>query len=167
MEIVCNHCGKVFNSYHKRKYCSKKCWSFYCAKNLGDWTKSEVIGKRNKEEWFRKRVGEGLRRYYQNHQLNFLQGKRADWRIFTFRGIRKMILKIFNNRCIRCQQIKNIDIHHIIPERAGGKNEINNLLPLCRKCHQFLEKNQLGIFNIVKDWEITRLLVRESFLLNI
>ena len=58
-------------------------------------------------------------------------------------------------------------MHHFIPERAGGENALKNLLPLCRKCHQFIEKNQLGIYRIVKNWNITAILMRDSFLLNI
>lgn len=37
-------------------------------------------------------------------------------------------------RCCRCQII-GIDIHHIIPEKEGGSNEIENSAPLCQNCH--------------------------------
>ena len=37
-------------------------------------------------------------------------------------------------RCCRCQQI-GVEIHHIIPEKEGGKDDIDNAAPLCAKCH--------------------------------
>lgn len=37
-------------------------------------------------------------------------------------------------RCCRCQEI-GIDIHHIVPQRAGGSDEIENAAPLCQNCH--------------------------------
>jgi len=37
-------------------------------------------------------------------------------------------------RCCRCHEI-GIDIHHIIPQAAGGSDDIDNAAPLCQNCH--------------------------------
>ena len=37
-------------------------------------------------------------------------------------------------RCEHCGK-KAVDAHHIIPRSAGGSNDINNLIALCRACH--------------------------------
>ena len=37
---------------------------------------------------------------------------------------------------------RDLDLHHIIPERAGGEHTVENLLPVCRDCHQTLEHTQ-------------------------
>ena len=37
-------------------------------------------------------------------------------------------------RCCRCQNI-GIDVHHIIPIKDGGTDDIDNAAPLCQNCH--------------------------------
>jgi 5-methylcytosine-specific restriction endonuclease McrA len=34
-----------------------------------------------------------------------------------------------------CCQSKAVDVHHIVFKSQGGKDEIKNLMALCRKCH--------------------------------
>ena len=167
----CEHCGKFFKTTNfdikrGRKYCSRRCWSFYCAKNLKDWTNPQKIAKRNKEEWFRKRVGEGLRRYYTEKVL-LRRLKRRDNFDYGWTGWERIIRKKILKRDIVCQMCgskKNLRVHHIIPIRAGGTEDENNLITVCNKCHQIIEKNQYGIFKIVQDWDIVRILVLDSLL---
>lgn len=37
-------------------------------------------------------------------------------------------------RCCRCQNI-GVEVHHIVAERDGGPDDIENAAPLCAKCH--------------------------------
>jgi 5-methylcytosine-specific restriction endonuclease McrA len=37
-------------------------------------------------------------------------------------------------RCCRCQSV-SVQVHHIIPEEAGGADTIDNAAPLCPSCH--------------------------------
>ena len=37
-------------------------------------------------------------------------------------------------RCCRCQKI-GVEVHHIIPEKYGGTDDIENAAPLCPNCH--------------------------------
>ncbi len=49
-------------------------------------------------------------------------------------------LKKFKHLCPRCgESLHNgepIELHHIIPKKAGGKHSMNNTQPLHRVCHQ-------------------------------
>ena len=41
-----------------------------------------------------------------------------------------------NFTCCWCQDIRNkVEVHHIIPEAAGGSDDENNAAPLCSNCH--------------------------------
>ena len=50
--------------------------------------------------------------------------------------LRHEVFKKYNYSCADCG-IKNVsfEVHHIIPKCEGGVDEINNLVPLCVKCH--------------------------------
>ncbi len=60
----------------------------------------------------------------------------------------KIYLKHFGygiDNVILCEQCgkKAVDIHHIIYRSQGGKDEIVNLIALCRKCHDMVHNNEL------------------------
>jgi len=63
--------------------------------------------------------------------------------------------------CSRCFSNKNLVLHHIIPVRVGGVNSIENTVVLCSHCHPIVERQQRIIFDIVKDWAIVSLLIKE------
>ncbi len=42
---------------------------------------------------------------------------------------------LLGNRCSNCGKYNNLTIHHITPFSCGGTNEIQNLIILCRDCH--------------------------------
>ncbi len=56
-------------------------------------------------------------------------------------------------RCCRCQQI-GVDVHHILPEKNGGTNDINNAAPLCPNCHDYFGDNPIKRKEItqMRDW---------------
>jgi 5-methylcytosine-specific restriction endonuclease McrA len=45
------------------------------------------------------------------------------------------ILKLFNYRCALNPAHSNPVIHHIIPRGVGGTDDLENLIPLCYRCH--------------------------------
>ena len=55
------------------------------------------------------------------------------WKIL--RGKR---LKLDNYKCIRCGKTSNLEVHHntYISRGYGVSDEIDNLITLCRDCHQ-------------------------------
>ena len=56
-------------------------------------------------------------------------------------------------RCCRCQVI-GIEVHHIIPEKDDGCDDIDNAAPLCAKCHADFGDNPLKRKEIrqMRDW---------------
>jgi hypothetical protein len=38
-------------------------------------------------------------------------------------------------RCTSCGATEALNVHHIIPRREGGTDDLDNLIVLCRKCH--------------------------------
>ena len=38
-------------------------------------------------------------------------------------------------RCCRCHEI-GVEVHHIVPQAAGGSDEVDNAAPLCPSCHE-------------------------------
>lgn len=49
--------------------------------------------------------------------------------------------------CIICQYCEHriaVDIHHIIFRSQGGKDEINNLIALCRTCHEAAHRKTIS-----------------------
>ena len=63
--------------------------------------------------------------------------------------------------CHRCGAREHLVVHHIIPVKQGGTRNPNNLVVLCIGCHTTVEALQKKIFEIIPDWGIVRILVRE------
>ena len=51
---------------------------------------------------------------------------------------------------IDCEVCKNqaVDIHHIKFKSHGGKDEINNLIALCRTCHEKAHSGELPKYTL-------------------
>ena len=43
-------------------------------------------------------------------------------------------------KCMKCGRSSELEIHHIIPIRKGGTNRIDNLVLLCKRCHEKADK---------------------------
>lgn len=63
--------------------------------------------------------------------------------------------------CHRCGSREKLAVHHIIPVKYGGTREKRNLVVLCRSCHLTVEYQQKKIFEIIPDWNVVQVLVRE------
>lgn len=83
-----------------------------------------------------------------------------DWHILSD-AIRK------GQVCHRCGKADNICVHHIIPVSSGGSRSQYNLVPLCSSCHKIVENEGKKINELINDWEIVRLLLRERLLCSI
>jgi len=59
---------------------------------------------------------------------------------------RNSIASYYEYKCNSCQieleDLRDIDIDHIIPISKGGKNLIDNLQPLCKNCHKEKTKSE-------------------------
>lgn len=48
-------------------------------------------------------------------------------------------------KCRHCGNRSTLDPHHVIHRSAGGEHALNNLLTLCRKCHDDEHDGRLEI----------------------
>ena len=61
-----------------------------------------------------------------------------------WRELRAACLEREKYRCYRCEKKipdngRGSSTHHIIPRDEGGLDDMNNLITLCHKCHDFVE----------------------------
>ncbi|HEX6749068.1 MAG TPA: HNH endonuclease [Longimicrobium sp.] len=58
----------------------------------------------------------------------------------------KLVFQQCDSRCAFCgdQEISVLDIHHIIPRRDGGSNDLENLLVACKNCHARVETGEIS-----------------------
>lgn len=126
VNIVCAICGKVFNVWKSRiernvKYCSYKCT--YDAKSL--------VTNVNHPLW---KGGHDL----YSRMLSESEG--------SFYRNRRIVLERDGNTCQYCgfQGVSNyMDVHHILSVIKGGSSLPENMITLCRKCHNSADKGKI------------------------
>lgn len=60
--------------------------------------------------------------------------------------LRRVVIQRNHFKCLRCDKrfaVASLTVHHMIPREDGGSNDVSNLVPLCRECHDFVEINGL------------------------
>lgn len=45
------------------------------------------------------------------------------------------LIEKYDNTCLRCGEVGNVTIDHVIPLSKGGRNSIDNIQPLCLSCN--------------------------------
>jgi hypothetical protein len=66
-----------------------------------------------------------------------------------------ILQRVRDQRCLACGSLPS-DPHHLITRGAGGKDEIDNIMPLCRRHHT--EVHQIGLvkmshkYVLVEEW---------------
>lgn len=60
-------------------------------------------------------------------------------------NLRRKILVEAGHRCAiqTCRSLIEVDVHHIIPLKEGGKDEYENLIALCPNCHRMADRNKI------------------------
>ena len=61
--------------------------------------------------------------------------------------IRREIFHRDNHRCMKCGRSKQLEVHHILPVYQKGLNHPDNLITLCRKCHEEAPDEPFKFFN--------------------
>lgn len=119
VEKCCIQCSNVFyvkpHRYKKAKFCSKAC--FY-AHNYG-----------------RRGHGNGMSNAGNNNP-NF---KGTNNRVTA----RDNAIAFFGRACMICGWDVVISVHHIIPRRSGGTNNLDNLIVLCPNHHAMADRGLL------------------------
>lgn len=52
----------------------------------------------------------------------------------------------YADHCYFCDNIENLEKHHIIPKSKGGLDTNDNLILLCRKCHRKIHAHKFFIY---------------------
>lgn len=53
--------------------------------------------------------------------------------------LRKAVLERDNYQCQNCLKKGRLDVHHFIPVKRGGTDNLDNLISLCHPCHKIIE----------------------------
>lgn len=78
---------------------------------------------------------------------------------------RQTVLERDGRRCQFCgvteeqhkdEKGRSLDIHHIIPRRAGGSDDTKNLISVCVGCHRTLEATQANALERIKKNEFDK-----------
>ena len=73
---------------------------------------------------------------YLKHADNSKQLRRNKASSYTSKkGVKDAVRRLHGKKCLCCGKTADITLDHIIPVDLGGKDEINNLQPLCRSCN--------------------------------
>jgi 5-methylcytosine-specific restriction endonuclease McrA len=56
----------------------------------------------------------------------------------------------YDNRCLRCGEIRPLTIDHVKPLSMGGPNTIENIQPLCKSCNSSKRKNWIDYRKLVQ-----------------
>lgn len=120
VELQCKNCE---NSFHVKPYRAKK--AKYCSRACAYASK---YGKAQK--------GSGVDVSGQNNP-NF---KGTNNRVTS----RRNATKYFGYKCMICNWEIVVDVHHIIPVRDGGSNNLNNLAVLCPNHHAMADRGMIN-----------------------
>jgi len=71
--------------------------------------------------------------------------------------LRLLIMERDWNKCVVCEGRKTLEIHHIVPRSEGGGDNSENLITLCKKCHDEVElaeyRSAVLIRNHTPEWK--------------
>ncbi|MCM1989873.1 RNA-guided endonuclease IscB [Oceanirhabdus seepicola] len=63
-------------------------------------------------------------------------------------NIRKAVIMRDNNKCMECGKSNcMLEVHHIVPKRSKGSNNLGNLITLCSSCHDKTEHREEQFIN--------------------
>jgi 5-methylcytosine-specific restriction endonuclease McrA len=68
--------------------------------------------------------------------------------------IRNKVLRRDDWTCQVCGKSPSGQVHHLIPRRSGGSNNLANLTTLCGRCHVLI--SPVPDFVLTKVWKIPR-----------
>lgn len=167
--MICERCGKEFKEDWRKdkrtpcRFCSKSCSAGRCSTPEIKQRVSETLKKRYQSMYDDGRVCEKCGKVYHSKDnsrklcfecLPTTIKRNSTHRVKeTVKSIKDVssrtaekILKRMELPCACCGlYIKGVhwDIHHIIPRKQGGTNEMNNLCYICPNCHRIAHTNEL------------------------
>lgn len=138
------------------KKCNNKDSKKYREDNPEKRKEQEIKGSRKWRENNPEKVKEYSREYREKN-IEIEKEKERQWRINNpkkksiLNAIRRALLRgstgkfthnewialceRYNNKCVCCGETKELTIDHVIPLSKGGRNDIDNIQPLCKSCN--------------------------------
>jgi len=59
--------------------------------------------------------------------------------------IKRVLFERYNQSCANCERSSTpLEAHHIVPVSSGGSHKLDNLVPLCPKCHSAVHNDELA-----------------------
>lgn len=80
-------------------------------------------------------VDNGYNNYRKRREKEFNRPRREAQSFIQKKEVRDYIFDKYGKKCLCCGDEENISLDHIIPIFHSGKNELDNLQPLCRSCN--------------------------------
>lgn len=164
---TCSHCNKVFftsrtqDARARNRYCSKSCRRLATSverkcKTCGSSfrvARSILNGKTNSSGNFCSRP------CYERYlcRTNRTTGRGSRWTAIRREVVRSAPF------CGLCGKLSRLDVHHIIPFRLTRDNGHDNLIPLCKRCHKFVEHVFIEVEpHIAGDFATAKLILRSG-----
>lgn len=106
---------------------------------------------------------------YRNIKKRFWETHKEDWNQYARdRRARKLkvggnftkkewddLLEFYKHACLKCGYIGKLEADHVVPISVGGKNSIDNIQPLCKKCNREKHKKTIDFRpfgNFILEW---------------
>lgn len=121
----------------------------HCGSSFSVW-RSKISGKTNASANFCSRP------CYEKWlcRTDRVTGRGSQWRRIRKEAIRR------NPFCAICGTRRNLQVHHIVPFRLSFDNSQENLIPLCRKHHRYIETIFCEIEDDIDgDWETAKMIL--------
>ncbi len=66
--------------------------------------------------------------------------------------------RLTSDGCLLCGSKLQVTLHHLIPRKMGGATEEENLLSVCRPCHDAIHRGEIDVTDLVMEVSIKRTL---------
>jgi len=125
-------------------FCGKYCASLFKLKTYNffrDWKRNwrgQGHPHTEKTKKFLSNLNLGSKNPNYKDGLSSYRTKNSSWKNFA-----RTIRKRDKYTCLRCKKMGSI-IHHMLPVRLGGSDELSNLITLCRTCHGYIESKVIA-----------------------
>lgn len=112
---------------------------------------------------FNKAVHEILREYFKDERQmtveDFIEdGERVTSRElgekrYEYEKLRLKLPKLLGRKCCKCGSEDRVEYHHRKPLQYGGTNDLNNIYPLCHRCHKEVHRTESEVERLKRENE--------------
>lgn len=135
---ICKFCKNVILvTSHNLLYCNEHCMNQYRKKKERE-QELKNSSFQELEQLIRLKVNELIDRKYDCLSMIHSTIDYNEKSGFTD-SLKQEVFERDEHKCYICHDDKHLEVHHKLPQRLGGKHEVDNLITLCRRCHRHIE----------------------------